>query len=149
MLARRSFTEIQQAPIQLDDFSITARRVNHPQGCLSFRIENNGKVLHYATDNEPGDPLSDRAILELAQGADTLIFDCQYTWDQIRGRNKGWGHNTWEEGVRICQEAGVRRLILFHHDPDRSDAAIDELQACAQARFPQTLAAFEGMELTL
>ncbi len=149
MLARRTFTEIQQAPIQLDDFTITARRVNHPQGCLSFRIENNGKVVHYATDNEPGDPASDRAVLELARGADTLIFDCQYTWEQIRGRNRGWGHNTWEEGVRVCQEAGVRQLILFHHDPDRNDGDIDQIQATAQARFPQSHAAYEGMEISV
>jgi phosphoribosyl 1,2-cyclic phosphodiesterase len=149
MQALRTFTEIQQGPFRLDDFVIHARRVNHPQGCLAFRIENNGKAVLYATDNEPGDPASDGAILELARGADTLIFDCQYTWDQILGRNRGWGHNTWEEGVRICQEAGVRQLILFHHDPDRSDAAVDQVQAAAQARFPNSHAAHEGMEILL
>jgi ribonuclease BN (tRNA processing enzyme) len=87
--------------------------------------------------------------MELAQGADTLIFDCQYNWDQIRGRNRGWGHNTWEEGVRICEEAGVRQMILFHHDPDRSDAQVDQLQANAQARFPRSIAAYEGLELAI
>jgi phosphoribosyl 1,2-cyclic phosphodiesterase len=149
MQALRTFAEIHEGPIQLDDFTIHARRVNHPQGCLSFRIENNGKAVHYATDNEPGDPESERAVFELARDADVLIFDSQYSWDQIRGPKKGWGHSTWEEGVRICEQARVKQLLLFHHDPDRHDAAVDELEAIARARFPNSRAAFEGMELVL
>ena len=149
MLALRTFTEIHQGPFQLDDFTIQARRVNHPQGCLAFRIENNGKSVLYATDNEPGDPSSDRAVFELARHAELLIFDSQYTWDEIRGAKKGWGHNTWEEGARICREAGVKDLILFHHDPDRDDENVDRLEVTARARFPQARAAYEGMEIIL
>jgi len=149
MHAVRTFTEIQQGPFPLDDFSIQARQVSHPQGCLTFRIENNGKSVLYATDNEPGDESSDRAIRELARGADVLIFDSQYSPDQVQGAKKGWGHSTWEEGVHICQEAGIKQFILFHHDPDRNDAAVDELEAIARARFANSLAAYEGMEITL
>ncbi|MGH6631400.1 MAG: MBL fold metallo-hydrolase [Burkholderiales bacterium] len=149
MHAVRTFTEIQQGPLQLDDFVIHSRRINHPQGCLSFRIENNGKAVHYATDHEPGEPSSDAAIRELARGADLLIYDSQYTWDQIRGKKKGWGHSTWEEGVHVCQEAGIKELVLFHHDPDRDDNAVDELLTVARARFPNSRAAYEGMEINL
>lgn len=149
MLAVRTFTEIKQGPFQLDDFIIHARRINHPQGCLSFRIENNSKALAYATDHEPGDPASDKAVRELARGAELLIYDSQYTWDQLRGAKRGWGHSSWEEGVRVCQEAGVKELILFHHDPDRNDVAVDELQAIACSRFPNSRAAFEGLEIIL
>jgi len=149
MHALRTFTEIEQGPIQLDDFSIRARRINHPQGCLTFRIENNGKAVHYATDHEPGEPASDQAVRELARGADILIYDSQYSWDQVRGAKRGWGHSTWEEGVRVCEEAGVKQFVLFHHDPDRNDDAVDELQKVAQARFPNSRAAFEGMEIVL
>jgi phosphoribosyl 1,2-cyclic phosphodiesterase len=149
MYALRTFTEIQQGPFQLDDFVIHSRRINHPQGCLSFRIENNGKAVHYATDHEPGEPASDGAVRELARGADLLIYDSQYTWDQIRGKKKGWGHSTWEEGVRICQEAGIKEFVLFHHDPDRNDEGVDQLQEIARARFPNSRAAFEGMEIVL
>lgn len=149
MEAVRTFTEIKQGPFRLDDFTIQARQVNHPQGCLTFRIENNSKAVLYATDNEPGDPASGRAIMELARGADLLVFDSQFSWEEIRGPKKGWGHNTWEEGVRICQEAGVRQFVLFHHDPDRNDAAVDDLEATARARFRNSRAAYEGMEITL
>lgn len=149
MHALRTFTEIEQGPIQLDDFSIRARRINHPQGCLTFRIENNGKAVHYATDHEPGEAASDRAVRELARGADLLIYDSQYSSDQVRGAKRGWGHSTWEEGVSVCQDAGVKEFILFHHDPDRNDDAVDELQKIARVRFPNSRAAFEGMEIVL
>jgi phosphoribosyl 1,2-cyclic phosphodiesterase len=149
MQALRTFTEIHEGPIQLDDFTIRACRVNHPQGCLSFRIENNGKAILYATDNEPGDPASDRAVRELARGTDLLIYDSQYTWDQIRGLKHGWGHSSWEEGARVCEEAGVKQFVLFHHDPDRNDAAVDQLQEIARARFSNSRAAYEGMEIVL
>ena len=149
MLAVRTFTEIHQGPFQLDDFIIQARRVHHPQGCLSFRIENNGKVVLYATDTEPGDPTSDHAIRELARDTDLLIYDSQYTMEQLHGDRKGWGHSGWEEGVRVCQEAGVKEFILFHHDPDRNDEGVDRLLATARSRFPNSRAAYEGLEIAL
>jgi phosphoribosyl 1,2-cyclic phosphodiesterase len=149
MLAERSFSEIAEEPFAIGDLLIRPRWVNHPQGCLSFRIENNGKALVYATDNEPGVPERDRGIRELARGTDVLIYDSQYSQLQLEGEKKGWGHSSWEEGVRICQEAGVKELVLFHHDPDSDDHAVDELQAIARARFPNTRAAYEVMEIVL
>lgn len=149
MLAQRSFSEIKEAPFEIHDFAIQARGINHPQGCLSFRVENNGKTMVYATDHEPGDPTSDRIVRELARGADLLIYDSQYTREQLGTEKKGWGHSTWEEGVRVCQEAGVKQLVLFHHDPDSDDRTIDHLQEIARARFPNSHAAYEGMEIIL
>jgi phosphoribosyl 1,2-cyclic phosphodiesterase len=145
----RTFTEIQQGPFQIEDFIIEARRVNHPQGCLSFRIEHNGKAVHYATDNEPGNPESDKAIRELARDADLIIYDSQYTRQQLEQEKKGWGHSTWEEGVAICEEVGVKELILFHHDPDSDDATVELMERTVRARFPNSRAAFEGMEIVL
>ena len=149
MHARRRFTEIQESSFHLDDFTIHARKVNHPQGCFSFRIENNNKAILYATDNEPGNAESDRAVRELARGADMLIYDSQYMHEELLNEKKGWGHSSWEEGIRVCQEAGVKQLLLFHHDPDRHDHDVDALEAVARQRFPRSRAAFEGMEIVL
>lgn len=149
MHARRSYTEIDSQPFELDDFRIHPVRLHHPQGCLGYRIENGGKSVVFATDHEPGSPSSDHALREICRGADILIHDSQYERSQLDGEKKGWGHGSWEEGVDICQESGVKQLILFHHDPDRDDCAIDALQERAQARFPNTRAAFEGMDITL
>jgi len=149
MRAGRGYTEISTRPVQLDDFNVQPVRLNHPQGCLGFRIENNGKSVVFATDNEPGKAEYDRSLREICRGADVLICDAQYECAQLSREKKGWGHNCWEEAVDICQESGVKQLILFHHDPDRDDRAIDSLQERAQARFPNTRAAFEVMEISL
>jgi phosphoribosyl 1,2-cyclic phosphodiesterase len=147
--AVRKFSKITNSSLKIDDFTVNSRRINHPQGCLSFRIENNSKAVVYATDNEPGDARSDRTIRELARGADLLIYDSQYTWEQLGKEKKGWGHSSWEEGVRVCHEAGVKRLILFHHDPDSTDQQIDQFQELARKQFPNSTAAFEGLEIVL
>jgi ribonuclease BN (tRNA processing enzyme) len=149
MLAPRSFSEIKPGPFKIDDFTVHARGINHPQGCLSFRVENNGRAVVYATDNEPGAPDYDRGIRDLARGADVLIYDSQYSQEELSKDKKGWGHSSWEEGVRVCEDAGVKQLILFHHDPDSNDETIDRLQEKARARFPNSSAGFEGMEIVL
>jgi len=149
MLAERSYSEIREDSFQVEDLIVQPRWVNHPQGCLAFRVENNGKAVVYATDNEPGAPERDRAIRELSHHADVLIYDSQYSQSQLDGEKKGWGHSSWEEGVRICQDAGVQELVLFHHDPDSDDHTVDQIQAVARSRFPSSRAAYEGMEIIL
>jgi phosphoribosyl 1,2-cyclic phosphodiesterase len=149
MRARRSYTEVSAEAFHLDDFRIQPARLNHPQGCLCFRIENNGKSVVFATDTEPGDPQTDHTLRELCRGADILIYDSQYERSQLEREKKGWGHSSWDEGVNICLQCGIKELILFHHDPDSDDRAIDALQERARARFPHTRAAFEGMDITL
>jgi phosphoribosyl 1,2-cyclic phosphodiesterase len=149
MNSKPTFVEIGEGPFRIEDFNIRAQHVRHPQGCFSFRIENNGRCVLYATDNEPGDTQGDRAIRDLARGVNVLIYDAQYSREQLRGEKKGWGHSTWEEGVEIARQAGVGELILFHHDPDSDDEAIRRIEAEARARFPNSRAAFEGMEIVL
>ncbi len=149
MRAKRKYTEVSSKPFKLDDFYIRPARLNHPQGCLCYRIENNGKSIVLATDNEPGDAKSDRTLREISQGADILIYDSQYERPQLEREKKGWGHGSWDEGVKICQESGVKELVLFHHDPDSDDRAVDALQERARERFPNTRAAFEVMEINL
>jgi phosphoribosyl 1,2-cyclic phosphodiesterase len=149
MRSQWKFRTIKRSPFTIDDFSIHYRRINHPQGCLSFRVENQGRAVVYATDNEPGDPRGDRNLRDLARGADVLVYDSQFSREDLGQEKKGWGHSSWEEGVAICQEVGVREFILFHHDPDSDDQAVDQLEKKAQASFPSSRAAFEGMVITL
>jgi len=84
-----------------------------------------------------------------ARNADVLVYDSQYDQEQLGNEKKGWGHSSWEEGVSVCVDAGVKQLILFHHDPDSDDKTIDRLQETARKRFPNSRAAFEGMEIVL
>jgi ribonuclease BN (tRNA processing enzyme) len=72
-------------------------------------------------------------FLRFYENADVLIHDAQYTREQLK-RRRGWGHSAWPDVLDIAVDAGVKRLILFHHDPDHSDSVLDEMNAAVQRR---------------
>ena len=94
----------------MDGTQITAVWLNHPQGCLGYRIDTTGGSIVYATDNEPGEHPNRPNLRNLAHGADVLIYDAQYSPEQLASDRKGWGHSSWLEGVKIAREAKVRNL---------------------------------------
>ncbi len=120
--------------------------LNHPSGATGYRVEFGGKAVCYVTDTEHvmGEP--DQNILGLIQGADILIYDCTYTDDEFE-TYIGWGHSTWQEGVRLCQAAGVRTLVIFHHEPRHDDAFMDRIAEQSAEKFPGAVVAREGMIL--
>lgn len=149
MRARRRFHEMGEEKMSFDGVQILSKRLNHPQGCLGFRLEYRGRLFVYATDNEPGDPAGDENVRALAEGADVLVYDSQYTPHEYRTAKKNWGHSTWEEAVRIARDAGVKKLVLFHHDPDHDDSQIDAILRRARRSFRNTVAAREGLSLRI
>src|SRR5579862_2830012 len=150
MSAPREFTEVSGGDqFQVPGARVTARWLHHPQGCLGFRFETSAGTVVYATDNEPGNPKLDRSLLELAAGADIFINDAQFTPEQLSTTRKGWGHSSWLEGVKIAREAGVKNLVLFHHDPDSTDKSVDAILRDARDQFQNVWAAAEGMVMTL
>ena len=150
MNAKRKFREVEGGEtFTIGENRITTRLLNHPQGCLGFRIETPAGTVVYATDNEPGVPALDKNLRELADGADIFINDAQYTPAQLVGERKGWGHSSWSEGVKVAREANVKTLVLFHHDPDSTDRIVDHLLGKARAEFDSVYAASEGMAITL
>jgi phosphoribosyl 1,2-cyclic phosphodiesterase len=150
MSAAREFTEMAGGDgLMVGSTRVTTRWLNHPQGCLGFRFETPAGTIVYATDNEPGEPDFDRSLRELAEGADVLINDAQFTPEQLAAGRKGWGHSSWLEGVRLAKDAGVRNLVLVHLDPDSSDKTVDTILRDARTQFQSTWAASEGMVITL
>lgn len=145
----RHFYDLDEHSINLNGAIISSAPLFHPQECVGYRIEADGGVFVLATDTEPGSAYHDRSVRELARGADVLVYDAQYTPEQLQGEKKGWGHSSWLEGVNIARECGVKRLILFHHDPDSDDAFVDGLVERAQQEFPNVTGATEGMEINL
>jgi phosphoribosyl 1,2-cyclic phosphodiesterase len=116
--------------------------LNHPNGATGYRIDYDGKSICYVTDTEhvPGRP--DQNILGLIKDADLVVYDSTYT-DEEFANYVGWGHSTWQEGVRLCQSAGVKRLAIFHHDPARDDDALDKIGVAASALFAGAFVARE------
>lgn len=120
--------------------------LNHPDGATGYRVEYDGRAVCYVTDTEHTIGTPDANVLGLIDGADLLIYDSTYT-DEEFDSHLGWGHSTWQEGIRLCREAGVGTLAIFHHDPDHDDAAMDDIAEAARAAFPGAIVAREGMTL--
>ena len=149
MAAHRNFYDIEEGRIGFDDCTVETKWLNHPQGCLGYRIESKSGVVVYATDNEPGHTEFDKSVRKLAEGADVLIYDAQYLPEEYEAKRRGWGHSHWREAVNVCMESGARELILFHHDPDHTDDLLDEVVRKAREHYPKVRAASEGMEIVL
>ena len=149
MGAQRHFSNLDGGPVSLQGATLRSAPLNHPQGCVGYRIDADGGSFVLATDNEPGSPVHDQALRDLAQDADVLVYDAQYTPEQLAGEKKGWGHSSWLEGVRIARECKVKTLILFHHDPDSDDAFIDGLVMSARQEFANTWGANEGLTISI
>jgi len=150
MKARRRFYDIENGSVDMQDgIKLKTAYLNHPQGCMGFRLETKEGVLVYATDNEPGDADFDKAVRKLAEGADILIYDAQYLPEEYEARRRGWGHSHWREAVNVVMESGAKELILYHHDPEHTDAIVDKVVADARSYYPKVRAAAEGMEISL
>ncbi|MFL5591528.1 MAG: MBL fold metallo-hydrolase [Ktedonobacteraceae bacterium] len=123
---------------------------SHPlNGAILYRIEYAGRRLVYATDVEWSEQRYDPDFLAFAQGADLLVHDAQYTAEDYQKAKRGFGHSTIEMATGVACEAGVRELILFHHEPTYDDAKLDAMEAEARRRFAHTRSAYEGLQINL
>ena len=129
----------------IGDITVTMAKLNHPDPVYGFRLEHAGQSIVYATDTEHF-ACVDPTLKKLAAGADILIYDAQYTPEEYPAK-VGWGHSTWLAGAELARAAGVPQLVLFHHDPSRTDPQLAALEAEARAHLPGTIAAREGMVL--
>ncbi len=134
-----------------EDIKITTKYLNHPVLCLGYRIEQHGKCFCFATDSEPfrnvfptnpEDPDYDRTAAEEGEaaaeeenkkltdffsGADLLVYDSQYTQEELENGKLGWGHSSFEFAIENAYKKGVKKLLLTHHDPERTDEELDIL----------------------
>ena len=146
------YHDLVEGVFEIGDATIRTQYLNHPALTLAFRIEADGAVVVYSTDHEPHDTdlaaggraedhSADARHAAFLAGADVVIHDAQY--DAAGYASKvGWGHSTMEYAVDMAASVGVRRLVLFHHDPARTDDALDQLVSDARVR-----AASSGSEL--
>jgi phosphoribosyl 1,2-cyclic phosphodiesterase len=128
--------------------TVRTASLNHPGGANGYRIEFGGKAIAYITDTEHPPAGRDANVLALVERADLMIYDANYTDAEYPGR-VGWGHSTWQEGVRLADAARAKTLALFHHDPAHDDKRMDALAAEAAAARPGTIVAKEGAGLRL
>ena len=155
MGATFSFHPVQPGQeIVRDEVRIEALSLRHPSANYGYRIQYRDSALVYATDTEHPPNGVDPHLAAFSRGADLLIYDAQFTPEEYDGSSdgrprRGWGHSTPEDGARLAAESQVRCLALFHHDPSHDDETIRQMELQAQAIFPHSLAAHEGLALDL
>ncbi len=157
--SRPSFEEVPPGPWRIGSATVSADLIKHPGPTVGYRIEEDGRALAYLPDHEPAlgcdlDATAPEWIsgFGLAEGADVLIHDAQYTQGEYDER-EGWGHSSTSQVVTFAERAGAERLVLFHHDPLHTDDQLDAILAKARdlrAGDPADVAlAHEGMTLDL
>ncbi|MCL1927790.1 MAG: MBL fold metallo-hydrolase [Treponema sp.] len=172
--AHIEYAQIKETSIDLGDgLQVTTKYLNHPILCLGYRFEYKGKSIITAYDNEPfrnlfptdpEDPGYDEdaaregeeaakeeneKLLHFFQNADILIHDTQYTAAEYK-KHLGWGHSSYEHAINTANKAKVKKLVLFHHDPNRTDEQLRNLEYYYQKRITgktnmQIMMAREGL----
>ncbi|MDK9700567.1 MAG: MBL fold metallo-hydrolase [bacterium] len=143
---------------QLKNCKISSIPMNHPGGGFSYKFQEHGKVFVFATDFELGkvypEGTSQEDFKNFVKNADLLVLDAQYTDEEIL-YTRGWGHSTYNEAVQFACAAHVKQLVLYHHDPKRSDDELDHIVAQIRTRLVEkgcpleVLAAREGETLSI
>ena len=142
----RNYVDLEEGAFQVADATILVKKLNHPQGCVGYRIAQGDKVIAYCTDLEWGPEWSENNFRELAQDSDCLIVDAQYTPEEYSTK-EGWGHSSWKQSVKNGLDVNAKQIILFHHDPYHDDSAIDSILEDASKLHPNVIAAKEGLEV--
>lgn len=127
---------------------VKTAKLNHPNGATGYRIEHGGASVCYVTDTEHIIGKPDQTILGLIEGVDLLVYDSTYT-DEEFPTKIGWGHSTWQEAVRLAKAANVKRLAIFHHEPDHDDRFMGAVEKKARTLFPNSFVAREGQAVNV
>lgn len=162
--ARMEFREMHEHRYQENDVVVRTINVRHPGGALGFRVAAHDapeRALVFIPDNELdrfGDDADDaptrQALVEFARGARVLVHDAMYTGAEYMD-HRGWGHSSYRDAVEFAIAAEVETLILFHHDPERTDDDLEtQLALCREMVRERdgsimVVAAAEGMEVPI
>lgn len=104
---------------------VRAHRANHPGVTVGYRLFSPDGVVVFFPDTEPRHGVEDREMIEFIRDADVLVLDSQYDRAEYK-KHTGWGHGCVDDSVALAMKSGVKKLVLFHHDPDHDDQKLDE-----------------------
>lgn len=117
--------------------------LNHPGGCIGYRLDINDHSICYISDHEHGTTSVDEKLAKAIQGADVMIYDATFTPEEYLNK-KGWGHSTYTEGIELAHKADIKKLYLFHHDPSHDDLHLKKIEEDAKKIWPQVEMARQG-----
>lgn len=157
--AKVEFVKPSEEPWRIGSARVRRIALNHPGNAQGFRIDDaSGASLVYLTDNEllrgdAGEAAID-ALARFSADTDLLIHDSQYVASDMPAKY-GWGHSVVDDVLTLGVRAETRRLVLFHHDPSRTDDDLDAIKSRAEGwlaeRAPETglCVAIEGQTVDL
>src|SRR5262249_8612882 len=161
--AKIRYHNLVEGTFDIDDIKVSTHYLNHPALTLGYRLEADGVAVVYACDHEPHSRLlatgsgdisgEDGRHAEFLAGADLVMHDAQYLASEYP-QKIGWGHSTIEYALAVARSAGAKQLALTHHDPQRDDAAIDDIVRSLRSEIgrdagPHIFAAAEGQVVKL
>lgn len=174
--AEIQYIDCKEGRIDIDELDLYTCRINHPVACLAYKVVHNGKTFIYGGDHEPfrniyrdssdGEDMDEdflqeldqnaeqqnNKIVEFCRGADVVSWDGQYT-DEEYETKKGWGHSSHSADIELCEKAGIKHIILTHHEPMNSDDTLARLEDGLKKHVSnspfQLDFAKEGMEIEL
>lgn len=143
------YKNISYEPFYIDDMKIRAIPLNHPNLSMGFIFEFNEKKFAFITDHELNNKIEDGldydSYVELFSGSDILIHDAMYTDKEYKTR-KLWGHSTYNDTIRLLRDSESKKLVFFHHAPERTDQHLEEIRKDLSE---DILIAYQDMELIL
>jgi phosphoribosyl 1,2-cyclic phosphodiesterase len=147
------------APHRLGALTVTPKIQLHSGDSYGYRFESQGKSFVYTTDSEHKleDQAGSDAFVAFFRDADLVVFDAMYSLADAISVKADWGHSSNIVGVELCQRAGARHLVLFHHEPSYSDATIERVlnetrrfeELTRGAQPLRISAAYDGLEIDL
>lgn len=130
------------------DVRVETVALHHPGACAGLIVHAGGRKLAYITDHEHGQTAADERLAAAAEGADLLIYDATFTEGEMAA-HRGWGHSSWQAGLKLKQRAGAKLLALAHHHPDRTGEELDAMAEAAARLAPNVFFARQDMSISL
>jgi phosphoribosyl 1,2-cyclic phosphodiesterase len=141
--AEKSFQQLPQTGSEVGGSRISYCPLNHPQGSVAYKIQDENDTIVVATDTEHPPEGIDQSLADFAAGSDILVYDSTFTPEEYQAGRIGWGHSTWLEGTKLAKVAGAKKLYLSHLNPNHTDSQIDDIVSLAREEFPETHGARE------
>ncbi len=147
--SKKTFVRIGPEGATMAGMRVQRTQLRHPQGCMAYRFDDGKRSAVFATDTEHPEEGIDARLADLSQKASLLVYDAMYTPEEYEAGRQGWGHSTWEQGVRLAKAAKVGRLLLSHLNPNYDDRAVGRMRRAAKANFRHVEVAAAGMVVKL
>jgi phosphoribosyl 1,2-cyclic phosphodiesterase len=128
--------------------SVRTITLNHPGGAVGYRVDHGSHAIAYLTDTEHKPGTLDQDLVRFIANCDVVIYDCTFSEDEM-ARYEGFGHSSWQQGIKLAKAASAKRLAIFHHALYRTDDELDVIEKEAKAGFSGAFIAREGMTLKL